>query len=229
MVHGMRRSLSPPHRRSYTDIDVYPFPGGNAGDFFAVQKMSAQKCTRYVRTLTDRDTENYRKLRLESIRESADFACPGVVRELTLYSRGRHDALSMNELEGGHVWGSHDGAALVGVIAASRFLMRDGVEFNLWGLYVSVEHRKSRVAQSLFRTALQWCHDQPGTEAVRIHLRRGEWRIRHWCQQNGFELVQDPALGSTQLLSLRLDLGTKPAPFALERRSGNVIQGDSAA
>src|SRR3546814_14737197 len=87
--------------------------------------MNGSKRTKQVRLLTDRDAEAYWHLRMNSINESPELACPGVVRELALHARGWRNVPSIHAMEGGCIWGGHDDGELVGVVAVSRYLMRD--------------------------------------------------------------------------------------------------------
>src|SRR3546814_9266444 len=115
--------------------------------------MNGSKRTKQVRLLTDRDAEAYWHLRMNSINESPELACPGVVRELALHARGWRNVPSIHAMEGGCIWGGHDAGALVGVVAVSRYLMREGAEFQLWGLYVDAGYRESHVAATLVCSA----------------------------------------------------------------------------
>ena len=216
-MHALRR-----HR-------LYRLPGLVPGISTFDPIMRSRKLHKDVRPLVDRDIEGYQEIRMRSIKESPQFACPGIVRDLTLYARGRHNLLSMHSLEGGRVWGAYAGTSLAGVAAVSRYVMRDGVELNLWGLYVIRKHRGSCVALSLFRTALQWCRSQPGIDAVRIHVRRDERRVSRWCQRNGFARVDDPTLASTKLQTLRLDLRSDRGHSLCGHSSADSTLGDNAA
>lgn len=168
--------------------------------------MNGSRRPRHVRVLSDRDADAYRRLRMASIDESPELACPGIVRELALYVRGLRNLPSVYALEGGCTWSAHDAGALVGAICVSRYVMREGAEFQLWGLYVDAGHRGSHAAVALVGTALHWCRQQCSARAVRVHLRRDDHRIRRWCARKGFEKLEDPALAPTRLLAMRLCL-----------------------
>src|SRR3546814_19109039 len=95
--------------------------------------MNGSKRTKQVRLLTDRDAEAYRPLRMNSINETPELACPGVVRELALHARGWRDVPSLYSMDDGGLWGSLDAGSLFGVVVVSRSLHRGGPEVQSWG------------------------------------------------------------------------------------------------
>lgn len=156
-----------------------------------------------VRPLTDLDANSYRQLRLASTCASSVPRRPELLRELGLYARGWHNVPSLYTSEGGCVWGAFCAEALMGVIAVSRYLRREGVEMHLWGLYVRPEARGSWVARALANTALLWCRRQR-PHAVTTQLHRSDHRALRWCRRKGFQTVEAPAHGQTDLMHLNL-------------------------
>ena len=166
------------------------------------------KSTRFrrVRPLTDADAGAYRQLRLASACASSVPRRPELLRELGLQARGWHNLPSLYASEGGCAWGAFHSETLMGVIVASRYLRREGVELHLWGLYVQPLYRGSWAAGALVNAALHWCRRQH-PRAVTTQMHRSEQRAMRWCKRKGFDL-EDRGQQQTELV--RLSLQCKP-------------------
>src|SRR3546814_12263680 len=76
----------------------------------------------------------------------------------------------MQWVEGGKARGAYEANALIGILAVSRYQMRDGLELHLWGLHAKALHRDSQAERALLDAALGWCRYQPRAAAVRLRL-----------------------------------------------------------
>src|SRR3546814_3225317 len=99
-------------------------------------------------------------------------ACPDIARELSLLGRGIRNVLAMHAVQGGQAWGAYEADALLGILAVSRYQMRDGLELHLWGLHAKALHRDAQAELALLDAALGWCRYQPRATAVRLRLPR---------------------------------------------------------
>src|SRR3546814_9652697 len=76
-------------------------------------------------------------------------ACPDIARELSLLGRGIRNVLAMHAVQGGQAWGAYEADALLGILAVSRYQMRDGLELHLWGLHAKALHRDAQAELAL--------------------------------------------------------------------------------
>src|SRR3546814_6017711 len=87
--------------------------------------MSRRKYRCLVRVLSDHDTADYCQLRITSIWQMERVACPDIARELSLLGRGIRNVLAMHAVQGGQAWGAYEADALLGILAVSRYQMRE--------------------------------------------------------------------------------------------------------
>src|SRR3546814_10271974 len=123
--------------------------------------MSRRKYRCLVRVLSDHDTADYCQLRITSVWQMERVNCPDIARELALLGRGIRNVLAMHAVQGGQAWGAYEANALIGILAVSRYQMRDGLELHLWGLHAKALHRDSQAERALLDAALGWCRYQP--------------------------------------------------------------------
>src|SRR3546814_16909655 len=100
----------------------------------------------------------------------------------------------MHAVQGGQAWGAYEADALLGILAVSRYQMRDGLELHLWGLHAKALHRDAQAELALLDAALGWCRYQPRATAVRLRLPRDDARIQFWGRQHGFQPVSEPLM-----------------------------------
>src|SRR3546814_12929491 len=104
----------------------------------------------------------------------------------------------MHAVQGGQAWGADEADALLGILAVSRYQMRDGLELHLWGLHAKALHRDAQAELALLDAALGWCRYQPRATAVRLRLPRDEARLKSWGRQHGFHPVSESGSASVR-------------------------------
>src|SRR3546814_2731421 len=116
--------------------------------------MSRRKYRCLVRVLSDHDTADYCQLRITSVWQMERVNCPDIARELALLGRGIRNVLAMHAVQGGQAWGAYEANALIGILAALRYQMCDGLAPHLGGLDAKDRHRDSHGERAMLDLAL---------------------------------------------------------------------------
>src|SRR3546814_16300539 len=118
--------------------------------------------------------------------------CPDIARELALLGRGIRNVIAMHAVQGGQAWGAYEANAPIGILAVSRYQMRDGLELHLWGLHAKALHRDSQAERALLDAALGWCRYHPRAAAGRLRPPPGGARRDCWGPQHRFPPPNTP-------------------------------------
>ena len=135
-----------------------------------------------IRRLNPQDAESYRELEPLAFTES-------IAEHQTMVLVSIQHRLGAGDSDDNFVLGAFDARRLIGM---AGFFRRRGEKIchrgEIWGVYVSREHRAKGIGRALLEELVRQLHSQPGLEQVALGVSAGNIPARRLYEALGFEV-----------------------------------------
>lgn len=142
-----------------------------------------------VTELKPENAKEYLELRKSSEIEFPQYVGPSAERELLSGVDGIESLLAAYASEGTCIFGAFSGGKLIGVLGTSRRL---SPKFKhrafLWGMYVSSEYRKLKVATLLLSHVKDWAKHHPEITVLWLQVTETNVPAIQFYKKHGFEI-----------------------------------------
>ena len=142
-----------------------------------------------IRRLNQHDAESYRQLRSEALELEPWAFTESVAEHQAMALETIQHRLGAGDSDDNFVLGAFDASRLIGM---AGFFRRQGEKIchrgEIWGVYVSSQHRAKGIGRALLEELVRQLRSQPGLEQVALGVSAGNIPARRLYEALGFEV-----------------------------------------